>query len=142
MRRELHEQFNREVEGYRKALLYHARACDWDAFKAKAGRLFDYVESIEFSELERRFFAVFTPVLIALSFAVIALLGVDFSVHAEWLRFRNLLILTALMAGCFEFYYYRAYQSYLKLKARYARRRRELFILHIEADFRGFALQT
>jgi len=58
MKRELNERFNYEVDRYRKALLFYAKQCQWDTFKANAGRLFDYVESIEMSEIERRFFNI------------------------------------------------------------------------------------
>src|SRR5512142_975493 len=96
MKRELAERFNREVENHRKALLYYARKCDWETFKAKAGRLFDYVESVEFRELERRFYSIFNLILGFLVLAVIGLMMVDFQVHQELLRFKNTFVVSAL----------------------------------------------
>jgi hypothetical protein len=141
MKRELAEQFNREVDGYRNALLFYARKSDWEEFKTKAGRLFDYVESIEFSELERRFFKVFTPILAALGLAVLLLFGVDFEVHPEWMHLKNTFILSALATCSFEIYFYFDFRMYLGIKTSNYKKRRERFVRDIEQDFRSFALQ-
>ena len=82
MKSEREKQFNHDVETYRKALLYHARISDWEAFKANAGSMFDYVEAIEYSELERRFCKNFFAILVALIVIVVALVNVDFAGHA------------------------------------------------------------
>lgn len=142
MRRALNEQFNREVEAYRRALLYYARVCKWDEFEARAGILFDYIESVEFSELERRFFGVFTSILVLLSAAVIMLLGVDFSVHTEWLRLKDALVLSSLAGSGFDLYFYLNYRWYLSARVQYARQRREAFIRNLEQDFRVYAQQS
>jgi hypothetical protein len=142
MKRELAEQFNQEVDNYRKALLFYARKCDWEEFKAKAGRLFDYVEAIEFSELERRFFTIFNPILAVLGLAVFALFGVDFEVHPEWLRLKDTFVLASIAASSFELYFFLDFRMYMDIKTSCYKKRRENFIRDIEQDFRGIALQS
>lgn len=143
MERELAEQFNREVETYRKALLFYARKCDWEEFKAKAGRLFDYVESIEFSELERRFFHAFTLLLAVLGLAVIALFSMDVTLYPGLLlRLKNTLVLAALGASSFELYFYINYRMYVGQRRLYSKKRREKFIREIEQDFQAYAVQA
>jgi hypothetical protein len=141
MERQLAERFNQEVENHRKALLYYARKCDWETFQAKAGRLFDYVESMEFRELERRFYSIFSLVLGFLVLAVIGLVTVDFQVHQELLRLKNAFVMSAVAVSSFELYFYVDYRMYVDVKTRYYRKRRETFIREIERDFRGVAVQ-
>jgi len=141
MKRQLAERFNQEVENHRKALLYYARKCDWETFEAKAGRLFDYVESIEFMELERRFFTVFNLILGVLILAIIGLLTVDFEVHRELFKFKNSFVMTTLAVSSFELYFFIDYRLYVGVKTRYYKKRRENFIRNIEKDFRGFTVQ-
>lgn len=138
MKKELADQFNQEVDGYRNALLYRARKCDWDAFRVKAGKLFDYVEAIEFAELERRFFSIFWMVLAVLILALIALFNIDAGVSEELRRLRNMVILASLAGSGFELYFYLDFKIYMKSKMRYFKRRRERFIMNIEKDFREF----
>ena len=142
MRKELEEQFNQEVEGYRKALLYQARISDWETFKAKAGRMFDYVEAIEYSELERRFFTNFTVILAVLIVIMAALFAVNFAVTPELLRFKNNMLLAGLGVSSFELYFYLDYKIYLKAKTRRYPERRQCFIRNIENDFRSYVLQA
>jgi hypothetical protein len=141
MERQLAERFNQEVENHRKALLYYAGKCDWETFEAKAGRLFDYVESIEFMELERKFFTVFNLILGFLILAIIGLLTVDFEVHRELFKFKNSFVMTALAVSSFELYFFIDYRLYVGVKTRFYKKRRENFIRNIERDFRGFAVQ-
>ena len=61
MNQELNQLFSEEVNRYKNALLFCAKQCEWETFKINAGRLFDYVESIEMSELERKFFNISLP---------------------------------------------------------------------------------
>jgi hypothetical protein len=129
------------VENHRKALLYYARKCDWETFHAKAGRLFDYLESIEFRELERRFYSVFSLVLGFLVLAVIGLMTVDFQVHQELPSLKNAFMMSAIAVSSFELYFYVDYRMYVDIKTRCYRKRREIFIREIERDFRGFAVQ-
>jgi hypothetical protein len=142
MRTGMEKQFNQEVENYRKALLYHARISDWETFKAKAGKMFDYVEAIEYSELERRFFTNFNVILAVLAAIVVALFMVDFAVTPELLRLKNTMILASLGASSFELYFYLDYKIYMKVKVRHYTDRREKFIRNIEKDFRSYVLQA
>lgn len=142
MRKEHAEQFSRVVEEYRRALLHCAGACQWDEFKARAGKLFDYVEYIEFSELERRFFHVFTAILALLILAVALFFNYDFASHAEQLRHKSAFILIALGASSFELYFYINYRLYLGARTANSRRRREIFIREMMQDFRSPAGRT
>ena len=142
MKRELAERFNQEVENHRKALLYYASNCDWKTFEAKAGRLFDYVESIEFMELERRFFKVFNLILVVLVVAVIALFTVNFEVHQDLLRLKHAFVVSALAVSSYEFFFYFDYRMYINFKSFSFKKRRENFIRNIEQDFRGYAAQS
>jgi hypothetical protein len=142
MKRELAERFNQEVENHRKALLYYARNCDWETFEAKAGRLFDYVESIEFQELERRFFTVFNMILAVLAVGVIALLTVNFEAHQDLLRLKHAFILSALAVSSFELYFFLDYRIYIHVKSYSFKKRRENFIRNIERDFRSYSAQS
>jgi hypothetical protein len=142
MRKGLEKQFNEEVETYRKALLYHARTSDWETFKARAGKMFDYVEAIEYSELERRFFTNFNVVLTFLIAIVVALFMVDFAVTPELLRLKNSMVLTGIGASSFELYFYLDYKIYIRVKTERYPQRREKFIRNIENDFRTYVLQA
>jgi hypothetical protein len=142
MKRGQENQFNQHVESYRRALLYHARIGDWETFKAKAGRMFDYVESIEYSELERRFFKNFNTVLIVLIAIAIALFQVDFEISPELLRLKNLVVLAGVLGSTFELYFYINYRTYVKIRTTYYAERRDVFIRNIEQDFRDHVVQT
>ena len=142
MRKGLEKQFNVEVENYRKALLYHARSSDWEAFKAKAGRMFDYVEAIEYSELERRFFTNFNVVLAVLIAIIVALFKVDFAVTPELMRLKNIMVLAGLGASSFELYFYLDYKIYMRVKTVYYTERRRKFVSNIEKDFRSYVLPS
>jgi hypothetical protein len=135
-------QFSQTVERYRRALFYFARISDWDTFKTKAGRLFDYVESIEFSELERRFFKNFGAVLAMLIGLAIALFNVDFAATPQLQHFKNLMVLAGLAMGSFELIFYINYRTYVRIRmVRYAERRAN-FIRNIERDFVGYVVRT
>jgi hypothetical protein len=140
MRKELEQQFNQDVENYRKALLYHARISDWGTFKAKAGRMFDYVEAIEYSELQRRFFTNFNMILAVLIVIVIALFKVDFAVTPELIRLKNAMVLAGLGVSSYELFFYVNYRTYIRVKTFHYAERRERFIRNIEQDFRSYIL--
>ena len=142
MKRGWREQFNQDVENFRRALLYHARISDWETFKTKAGRMFDYVESIEYSELERRFFKNFNVVLAVLVAIAVALLNVDFEVTPELLRVKNLMVLAGLGVCSFELFFYINYRTYVKVRATNYEERRKRFIRGIEKDFRTYVVRT
>jgi hypothetical protein len=141
MKKELAELFNQEVESYRNRLLYYARNCDWETFEEKAGRMFDYVESIEFRELERRFYMVFNLILVVLVLGVILLCSVDFQAHQELLRLKSGFILSGLAVSSFELYFYIDYRIFIGFKTFSYKKRRENFIQGIEQDFRSYAVQ-
>lgn len=142
MKRGREKQFNQDVENYRRALLYHARISDWETFKAKAGRMFDYVEAIEFSELERRFFMNFNAVLVVLIAIAVALFQVDFEVAPELVRLKNVMVLAGLGVGSFELYFYINYRTYVRVRTFNYAERREKFIRNIEQDFRSYIVQA
>ena len=142
MKRGLEKQFNQDVENYRKALLYHARISDWETFKAKAGKMFDYVEAIEYSELERRFFKNFNVVLVVLIVIVVALFNIDFGATPELMRLKNAFVLAGLGVSSFELYFYVDYRIYMRVKTVHYAERRERFIRNIESDFRSYVLQA
>ena len=142
MKKGLEQQFNNEVENYRKALLYHARISDWETFKAKAGKMFDYVEAIEYSELERRFFTHFNVILVVLAVIVLALFKVDFAVTPALLRLKNAMVLAGLGISSFELYFYLDYKIYVRVKTVHYRERREKFIRNIEKDFQSYVFQA
>ncbi len=142
MKRGLEKQFNQDVENYRKALIYLARISDWETFKAKAGKMFDHVEAVEYSELERRFFRNFYVILVALIMFVVALFTMDFGVTPELMRLKNNFLLAGLGAGSFELYFYVDYRIYMRVKTVHYTERRERFIRNIERDFRSYILQA
>jgi hypothetical protein len=140
MKRELKKQFNQDVENYRKAFLYHARIRDWETFKTKTGRMFDYVEAIERSELERRFFKNFNVILVMLSVIVIALFNIHVGVTPELMRLKNAFVMVGLWMSSFEVYFYVDYRIYMRVKTVHYAERRERFIRKIESDFRSRVL--
>ena len=142
MKRGLEKQFNQDVENYRKALIYHARISDWETFKAKAGRLFDYVEAIEYSELERRFFKNFNVILVMLIVVVVALFNINYGVMPELMRLKNAFVLAGIGMSSFEVYFYVDYKIYLRVKTVHYAERRERFIRNIESDFRSCVLEA
>ena len=142
MKKKLAEQFSREVESYRRALLFCARKSDWEEFKMKAGKLFDYVEAIERVELEKRFFSVFSVILAALVVTVIALFNVNFEISPESMRLKNTVMFTAIAVSTFELYFFINYRTYAGVRTSHYQERRENFIKNIEKDFRSFDLRT
>jgi hypothetical protein len=136
----MEQQFNQEVENYRKALLYHARTCDWETFKAKAGKMFDYVEAIEYSELERRFFTNFNVILAVLVVIIAALFKVDFAVTPELVRLKNIMVLAGLGVSSFEPYFYPDYKIHEGQTVHYSERRENR--VKYRKDFRNYVVQS
>ncbi|HYA89023.1 MAG TPA: hypothetical protein VEI57_18445 [Nitrospirota bacterium] len=141
MKKGLAELFNKEVESYRSWLLYYARKCDWETFEEKAGRMFDFVESIEIKELERRFYLVFNLILAALVMGVVLLFCVDYQAHQELLRLKSSFILFAVAVSSFELYFFIDYRMFIGSKTFTYKQRREKFIKGIEKDFRRYAIE-
>ncbi len=139
MKTERADRFSENVERYRLALLEYARKCDWEKFKAKAGNLFDYVEVVEASEIENRFFRIFTSVLGVLVAIVAAIVNMDTSIHPELYQLRYSITVLAIAGSCFELYSYMTFRSFMIAKTIYRKKRRERFVKFIERDFRRIA---
>jgi hypothetical protein len=140
MKKELADNFNKEVERYRQTLLKLARSCDWDTFKMKAGNLFDYVEWIEIAEIENRFFRIFKSVLVVLVAVVVAIVNMDVAIHPDLARVRYSIILLAIAGSCFELYFFLDFRMYMEVKSLCYQKRRDKFIRNIEKDFREIIL--
>ncbi len=139
MTRELAYRFNENVERYRLALLDLACRCDWDRFKAKAGNLFEYVEIVEASEIENRFFRIFKSVLVVLVAVIGAIVNMDTSLHPEYIQLRYSITVLAVAGTCFELYSYMTFRSFMIAKTIYRKKRKERFVRSIERDFREIA---
>jgi len=141
MRRDIGMAFNEEVERYRRALIFAAKASEWTAFKARAGRLFDYIESVEISEIERKFFCVFISILCVVIFIAVITLNAD-SLPSPYLsKYREKLTLIVLSIACYELYFLYSFKLFMKSKMSCYRKRREDFIRNIENDFRDMLQQ-
>jgi hypothetical protein len=142
MKKELAERFNSEIERYRQTLLHHARSCDWDTFKMKAGNLFDYVERVELSEIENRFFKTFRAILLVLVVVVIAIINMDVSIHPDLQRLKYTILWLAIAGSCFELYFFLNFRRYMEIKITYYKKRKDRFIMNIEKDFRKIVVQN
>ena len=140
MKKELCRQFNEEVNRFRGSLLFYARMCDWDNFKIVAGRLFDYAESIEISEVERRFFNWFKLILAGLLLIVFLVFKMNPEMYPWIERFKDNLTLIAAAGCCYEIYFFLNFRRYMQMKTFLAKKRRELFINNIEQDFREMTI--
>jgi len=140
MKSDMHRKFNDEITRYKNSLLFYARKCDWERFKINAGRLFDYVESIEMSEIERRFFNISKVVVIILCLAVAVIFKLNPGIIPEAERVKELLTLSAIAGCCFEVYFFFNFRKYMQGKTVYYKKRRERFIRNIENDFRNVSL--
>jgi hypothetical protein len=137
MEKRLNEAFNQEVENYRRILLNCAGKNEWNSFKVSAGKLFDYVESIEMAVLEKKFFRISGVVMCILFLSVALIVGMSFDIKEEIIRIRKLMILAALMGSSFQLYFFVNFWRYMGQKMTYYERRRERFIKNIEQDFRS-----
>lgn len=142
MTEEVARTFNDEINRYKNALLFYAKKCDWDRFKEKAGKLFDYIESIEISEIERRFFRISKIIVLILVIVVLFVLRINPGISPELARLKNFIAILAVSGCCFEVYFFMAYRMYMKSKMNYYKKRRERFIREIEKDFRDIVVQT
>lgn len=140
MKKELADKFNEEIERYRRALLQYARKCDWDTFKIKAGSLFDYVEWVEVSEIESRFFKIFKSILFVLVVILIAIVNMDVTINPDLQRLKFTVILAAIAGSCFELYFFIDFRMYMDVKTSYYKQRKDRFIRSIEKDFREISL--
>lgn len=136
MNSDLHRTFNEEVNRYKNALFFYARKCDWDTFQDNAGRLFDYVESIEMSEIERKFYKISKVIVMALFIVVIFILKMDRNLSPGITRLKDFVVIIAVAGGSFEIYFLLNFKMYMKNKIRRYKKRRERFIMDIEQDFK------
>ncbi len=142
MKKELAERFNENIERYRQALLEHACKCDWDRFKTKAGNLFDYVEIVEGSEIERRFLAIFKSVLVVLVAVIAAIVNMGTSIDPDLQQVRYSITVLAVAGTCFEVYTYMTFRSVMIAKSIHRKIRKDRFIRGIEQDFREIAFSV
>jgi hypothetical protein len=135
MDREWHSRINEEIEGFRRALVHFAKACEWETFEKKAGVLFDYLESIELAVLEKKFFRKFLIILAVLIAVVVVIAKLDSQTFPALLKYKEALIQAAIAVSCFEFFFFMNFRLYVKAKMSWYRKRREQFIRNIKADF-------
>ncbi len=135
MDREWHSRINEEVEGFRKALLHFAKACEWETFEKKAGSLFDYLESIELEVLEKKFFRRFLIILAVLVVALVFITKLDGQTFPVLLKYKDAIIQAAIAVSCFEILFFMNFRIYVNAKMSWYRKRREQFIRNIKADF-------
>ncbi|HUI46336.1 MAG TPA: hypothetical protein VL122_10195 [Nitrospirota bacterium] len=136
MRQSIHESINTEVEQYRRTLVHFAKAREWETFEKKAGMLFDYLESIELTILERKFYSVFIMILAVLVGIVIVILKADGRFCPVITRYKEYVVLLAACATCYELYFYLNYRLYVEVKMSRYQKSKEQFIRNIENDFR------
>jgi len=142
MNRTLHKTFNREVSQYKNSLLFYAKLCDWETFKLKAGHLFDYLESVEIREIERKFFKIFKVILSFLFIAVFFIILLNTEANPEMSNIKQNLIIAALAGCCYDLYLFITFRYYMKHKETFYRKRRERFIVNIKGDFRDIIVPS
>jgi hypothetical protein len=141
MNDEFANRINEEVERYKNALLHYAKQCEWDSFKSKAGALFDYLEAIELSEIQRKFFRMFRLILIVLVMIIVIILKMNGEAYPALLRFKDSLVITAIAGSCFELYFFLNFRLYVEHKMSWYKQRREQFIRNMEKDFKEIIVQ-
>jgi hypothetical protein len=142
MKNELHRKINEEVTRYKNSLTFYAKKCEWDAFKVNAGRLFDYLETIEMSEFERKFFRISKAVAIVLVLTVLFIIKMNPEAYPQLVRIKELMILFAIGGCCFEVYFLYNFRMYKKGRTIYYEKRRDKFISDIERDFRDIIIPS
>ncbi len=136
MTEKLNNLFNEEIERYRNALLFYAKKCEWDTFEKRAGKLFDYIESIELSEIEKKFFRIFWLIFFALSVAVFFAFRIDIGQQPHFAEIKKTITFIALGGFCYELYFFMNFKIYMQTKIAFYKKRREKFIKNIEQDFK------
>jgi hypothetical protein len=142
MNREFADRINEEVEQYKNALLYFAKLCEWENFKSKAGALFDYLEAIELSEIQRKFFKVFKIILLVLVMIIVIILKMNGEAYPALLRFKGCMVIMAIAGSCFELYFFLDFRLYVEHKMSWYKKRKEQFIRNMEKDFREIIVQA
>jgi len=141
MDNEFANRINEEIERYKNALLHYAKQCEWESFKSKAGALFDYLEAIELSEVQRKFFRMFILILIVLVIIIVIILKMNGEAYPSLLRFKDSMVIMAIAGSCFELYFFVDFRLYVEHKLSWYKKRREQFIRNMEQDFREFIAQ-
>jgi hypothetical protein len=136
MSREMHKAFNAEISRYRNALDYYAQRNDWKTFKANAGKLFDYCETVEASEIERRFTRIFWIIIGVVITGLFLMIRIEPGTLPEFQNLKKILFFTTFAGSCFDLYFYLNFRVYMNQKAVYYKKRKEHFIMAIEKDFR------
>ena len=140
MNKTLNKIFSEKVNRYKNALLSCAERSDWDSFKINASKLFDYIESIEMSEIERRFLKVSKTVMAVLFLLIFLILKMNLNINPEILRIREVTILIAIAGSCFELYFYINYRLFMENKVCFYKKRKDQFIYGIEKDFKNYLI--
>lgn len=140
MDQEFANRINEEVERYKNALLRDAKESEWQSFKSKAGKLFDYLEAIELSEIQRKFSRMFKVIFVVLVMIIVIILKMNGEAYPALLRFKNSMVITAIAGSCFELYFFLDFRLYVERMSWY-KQRREQFIRDIEEDFKEIIVQ-
>jgi hypothetical protein len=138
MEKSLEKVFNEEVNKYRNILLGCAKKSEWNTFKMNAGKLFDYVEAIEMSVLEKKFYSISSVIIILLVIVVVALWRINPAIHPEIQRVRELMILAGIGGCSYQLYFFLNFRTYMDGKITSYKNRRERFIKNIVADFKTY----
>jgi hypothetical protein len=138
MEKSLEKVFNEEVNKYRNILLICAKKSEWNTFKINAGKLFDYVESIEMSVLEKKFYSISSVIIFVLVLLVVALWWISPFIHCEIPKIRELMIISGVGGCSYQLYFFLNFRTYMDGKITSYKCRRERFIRNIEADFKTF----
>jgi hypothetical protein len=138
MDKSLEKVFNEEVNKYRNILLSCAKKSEWNTFKMNAGKLFDYVESIEMSVLEKKFYSISSVIIGVLVLVVVAVWRINPAIHCQVQRIRELMIFAGIGGCSYQLYFFLNFRIYMDGKMISYKHRRERFIKNIEADFRTF----
>lgn len=138
----LHNTFNEEVGRFKKSLLFYAKQRNWDTFMSKAGSMFDYIESVEIKEIERKFFKIFKIILSILIFAVFFIISLNPESNPNMVRIREMTVIAALAGCCYELYLFISLRVYLKHKKNFYLKRRERFIHNLKGDFRDIIVPS
>jgi len=138
MEKSLEKVFNEKVNNYRNILLSCAKKSEWNTFKINAGKLFDYVESIEMSVLEKKFYSISSVIIGVLVLVVVAVWRINPAIHCEIQRVRELMILAGIGGCSYQLYFFLNFRLYMDTKITSYKYRRERFIKNIEADFKTF----
>ncbi len=136
MTKEIDRKINEQVTRYKNSLAFYAQICKWDVFEDNAGKLFDYLESVEMSEFESKFFSISKALATVLVIMVLFIIKLSAGAYPELLRLREVMILIAIGGCCFEVYFLYNVRMYKRGKTLYYEKRRARFIQNIERDFR------